>query len=195
MAEIAKCYFHLTKCYFSLPVFGTEWSRVAIRLILSTRRFVRAWTGHCNEGNSSQIDDNDDDEYDDDGAYDDDDDKDNDEYNDNNSSDENGDDGDNDDDDDIDDHDDDHHVSFVCLLTCLTGVPWVRWFTFAGTCVVVQFSTIVAHFATTVYNIINPLRSVPKLRRRPVYLFVDSERLSSRSSFQLEDGFLDTSEP
>ena len=122
---------HLTKRYFSLPVFSTEWSRVAIRLILSTGGLVRAWTGHCNERNISQIDDNDDDDDDDNTS-----------------------DGHNDD---IDDHDDDHGVRFVCLLTCLTGVPWVRWSTFAGTCVVVQFSTIVAQFATTVYNIINPL--------------------------------------
>ena len=175
MAETA----YATACRFSiiwpnvflffLPVFSTEWSRVAIRLIPSTGRLVRAWTGHCNERNSSQIDDDDDDDIDDDdddgdssdGSGDDDNDnydKDNDEDNDYSSSDGNGDDGDNDgdDDDDVDDDDDDD-VHVVCLLTCLTGVPWIWWSTFAGTCVVVQFSTIVAQFATTVYNIINKL--------------------------------------
>ena len=101
MTEIA----YVTACTFSiiwpnvicsLPIFGTEWSRESVRLILSTRRLVKTWTGHCNERNSSQIDDNykhdDDDEYDD--AYDDDD-KDNNEDSDNSSSDGNGDDGDN----------------------------------------------------------------------------------------------------
>ena len=56
----------------------------------------------------------------------------------------------NDDDDDNGDDDDDVHV--VYLLTRLTGVSWIWWTTFAGACVVVQGSTIVAHSATTVCN-------------------------------------------
>ena len=137
----------------------TEWGRISVRLIHPTKGHVRTWTVYCNKMNSINIDDVNEDKY--------------------NSImiigvvmirnkmviqtgmrmrirmmimvmgmmmfliDD-----DNDDDDVVDD--DDVHV--VYLLTRLTGVPWIWWTTFAGACVVVQGSTIVAHSATTVCN-------------------------------------------